>query len=75
MTKRIRLFVAGLGITAAAATGTILATGLPAVPPDTTWGSHATADDTTWGTTPQDVTGTVEDTTGVTITPQDTTWG
>lgn len=75
MTKRIRRLLAGLTLAIAAAAGTIAATGLPATPPDTTWGSHTTVDDTTWGSTPQDVTGTVEDATGVTITPLDTTWG
>lgn len=73
MTKRIRLLIASIGITAAATAGLTLT--VTATPPDTTWGSHTTQDDTTWGTTPLDVTGTIEDTTGVTITPQDTTWG
>lgn len=75
MTKRIRILLASIGIVAAAAAGLTLTTNLAAAPPDTTWGAHTTVDDTTWGSTPQDVTGTVEDATGVTVTPLDTTWG
>lgn len=72
MTERIRKLLAGLTLVTAAATGTLLTTGLPAVPPDTTWGAPATQDDTTWGTTPQVG---QDATSGSVATPLDTTWG
>lgn len=72
MTKRIRRLLAGLTLAIAAATGTIAATGLPAAPPDTTWGSHATTDDTTWGVTAEADQDAVA---GTVVTPLDTTWG
>jgi hypothetical protein len=71
MTKRLRLLVASLAITTAAATGTLLTTILT-LPPDTTWGAPAGQDDTTWGTTPVDL---LQTPTVPVVTPQDTTWG
>ncbi|GGS96530.1 hypothetical protein [Streptomyces violaceus] len=72
MTKRIRRLLASLTLVTAAATGTLLAAGLPAVPPDTTWGAPATQDDTTWGA----ATEVAQDAaTGTVVNPLDTTWG
>jgi hypothetical protein len=65
MTKRIRNLIAGLTITAAAITGTALATATAAAddrPADSTWQTPA---DSTWST---------PDTVDTAAAPQDSTW-
>jgi hypothetical protein len=75
MSKHLRRIIAGLTLTAVAATGYALTDNLTAAaPPDTTWGAGDTALDTTWGT-PPNVDADVDGTVSVVVTPLDTTWG
>ncbi|MFE1451958.1 hypothetical protein [Streptomyces olivaceoviridis] len=73
MNKRIRQLIAGLALTAAAATGTVLA----AAPGDTHWG----AEDTHWGIVVNGsadtgaATVTVTDSESITVPLLDTHWG
>ncbi|MCL8016899.1 hypothetical protein [Streptomyces sp. AS02] len=63
--RRLRRIAAGLALSAAATTGTLLTTDLPATPADTAWGSAETT------STVPGVTGDAADV----ITPLDTAWG
>jgi hypothetical protein len=71
--KSIRRFIAGLTLTAAAATGLALTTDLPIPLPagDTTWGAPDTTDDSRWDTPTPDTGNDVDPV----LTPLDTTWG
>ena len=75
--KSLRRLLAGLALTAAAATGTLTAATTASADPaptDTTWGTPAPTDtpaDTTWGVAPTGQ----DNGAGITVTPLDTTWG
>jgi hypothetical protein len=75
--KRIRRLIAGLTLTAAAATGLALTTDLPTLHPasDTTWGAPDSPNDTRWDTAPTETEVEPPADNGPAITPLDTTWG
>lgn len=79
-TTGLRRLATGLGLAAAAATGTALAGDLNVTPADTTWAAPDTPDDTTWGSPASDGDGdtggspSAGDGVDTAITPDDTTW-